>query len=138
MIEVSHQHPRLRFPVKETLAAVRVVLKRESGKKRSISVVFVNDRFIRRINRKYLKHDAVTDVISFPLEGGMGVDGEVYVSLDRAKQQARDGGIPFREEVRRLVVHGTLHLLGYRDSTKREKRRMTEKEEYFLARLRNR
>ena len=135
MIVVAHQHPTLRFSRKETFAAIRAVLRNRGTQKRSISVVFVNNRFMRRINRRFLKHDESTDVIAFPLEDGIGMDGELYINLDRAKNQASGAGIPFREEVLRLLIHGTLHLLGYRDTTKPLKQKMTRKEDYFLARL---
>lgn len=97
--------------------------------------MFVNSRFMRRINRRFLKHDKSTDVIAFPLEDGFGMDGELYINLDRARSQAQGAGVPFREEVLRLLIHGTLHLLGERDTTKPLKEKMTRKEDYFLARL---
>lgn len=135
MIVVAHQHPTLRFSRAETFKAIRAVLRNTGTQKRSISVVFVNNRFIRQINRRFLKHDESTDVIAFPLEDGIGMDGELYINLDRARNQALGAGIPFREEVLRLLIHGTLHLLGERDTTIPLKQKMTRKEDYFLARL---
>ena len=88
---------------------------------------------MRRINRRFLRHDEATDVIAFPLHDGMGIDGEVYVNLDRARSQARTYRIRFGEETRRLLIHGTLHLLGYSDATARGKARMKEREDYYLA-----
>jgi probable rRNA maturation factor len=88
---------------------------------------------MRRINRRFLNHDGVTDVIAFPFHDGMGIDGEVYVNLDRARSQARTYRVRFGEEARRLLIHGTLHLLGYSDATSRGKARMREREDYFLA-----
>ncbi len=95
----------------------------------------MNNRFMRRINRKFLRHNESTDVIAFPLQDGIGLDGELYVNLDRAKDQARGAGVSYREEVLRLLIHGTLHLLGYRDTTKALKMKMTRKEDMFLAQL---
>jgi rRNA maturation RNase YbeY len=102
-----------------------------------VSVVFVGSRFIRRINRRYLQHDYVTDVIAFPLGEGKEtpLEGEIYVNLDRARSQAREYKVPFSEETRRLLIHGTLHLLGYADSTSRKKTIMTQRENLLLARL---
>lgn len=137
MIIVSNNHPTLRFPKRETFRAIENVLLYESVRSFQVSVVFVGSRFIRRINRRFLRHDYITDVIAFPLGEGNGapLEGEIYVNLDCAKTQARDYGVTFTEEVRRLVTHGTLHLLGYADSSPRKKAKMAQREDALLARL---
>ena len=137
MIVVANNHPSLRFPRRETFRAIQSVLEYESVRSFHVSVVYVGSRFIRRINRRYLHHDYVTDVIAFPLGEGKGTppEGEIYVNLDRARSQAREYNIPFIEETRRLLVHGTLHLLGFTDSTRRRKAQMTRREDLLLARL---
>ena len=101
----------------------------------TLSVVFVSSRFIRMINREYLSHDYVTDVVSFPLGAGPGPDGEIYVNLDRAASQARHYKVPVRTETRRLIIHGLLHVLGYDDATQRAKRAMTRRENTYLEQL---
>lgn len=79
-----------------------------------LSVALVDDEDIRRLNREHLGHDRVTDVIAFPLwERGEPVVGDVYVGLEQARRQAAAEGVPFEEELVRLVVHGTLHVLGW-------------------------
>ena len=137
MIDITHNHPSLRFPTRETFRALQCVLQHESVQSIQLSVVFVGSRFIRRVNRTFLHHDYVTDVIAFPLGDGAqsSGEGEIYVNLDRAKSQAREYGVSFAEETRRLLIHGTLHLLGYDDSGAREKARMTRREDLLLARL---
>ncbi|HAL55155.1 MAG TPA: rRNA maturation RNase YbeY [Bacteroidetes bacterium] len=135
MIEVANNHPCIRFPRGDTHRTIYSVLETESASLAALSVVFVGDGYIREINKRFLRHDDVTDVIAFSLEGGLGVDGEVYVNLDRAKKQAKEYGVSFREETRRLLVHGTLHLLGYDDATGRARARMREREDYHLAKL---
>lgn len=137
MIFISNNHPVLRISRRETFRAIRSVLQSESSLSMVISVVFVGSRYIRSINRQFLNHDYITDVIAFPFDDGLGIDGEVYVNLDRAKTQAREYGVAFLEEVRRLLIHGTLHLLGYSDATARTKDRMKKKEDYFLDKLSN-
>ncbi len=138
MIDVGYQHPVRKFPRKETLRAVQSVLRNEHGRRWHVSVVFTNDRAMRRINRAFLDHDVVTDVIAFPLQDAMEVDAEVYVNLDQAARQAKEEGVPMTEEVRRLLIHGTLHLVGYRDSTKIQRLRMRTLEDKYLALLRKR
>lgn len=125
-------HPRLRFSRRETFQTVRNVLRSESAAPRSLSIVFVGSRKIRGINKLFLRHDYVTDVLAFPLQDGLGFDGELYVNLDRARSQAKQYGVGFTEETRRLLIHGTLHLAGYSDGTGREKARMAEREEHYL------
>ena len=135
MVQVINHHSRLRFSRSETQRAVRSVLRRESKHLSSVSVVFVGSRFIRRINRDFLGHDIITDVISFPLQDGLGVDAELYINLERAKSQAREYKVKFKDEVLRLVIHGTLHVLGYDDTTKKAKQRMRRREDFYLTRL---
>ncbi|MGH2567043.1 MAG: rRNA maturation RNase YbeY [Bacteroidota bacterium] len=137
MIEVFNHHPRLRFPKWETQRTIQRVFRKESGKLLSVSVVFVDSRHIRRINRTFLGHDYVTDVISFPLAGGPGHDAELYVNLDRARSQAKEYGVSFTEEVQRLLIHGALHLAGYDDRKKKNKESMRRREDFYLARLMN-
>jgi rRNA maturation RNase YbeY len=97
-----------------------------------VSIVFIDSRYSRRINRRYLNHDSVTDVISFPLETGALLEGEVYVNLDRARVQAREYGVSFSNEVARLVIHGTLHLVGFEDSTEKKALGMKAEEDRHL------
>ena len=133
-IAVAHQHPQRRFSIIETARLVRNVLSGERRSHLAVSVVFVSSRFIRSLNKKFLRHDSVTDVISFPLRGrDKGFDGEVYVNLDRAKTQAKDYGVNVRDEVRRLVIHGALHLVGYEDKTAKGRAAMRLKEERYLS-----
>jgi rRNA maturation RNase YbeY len=135
MIVVTNAHPRYRFSVSETQRTVETVLRGEKKKFSALSVVFVGHSTMRRINRVFLGHDYSTDVISFPLRDGWGVDAELYINLDRAKTQARQYRVPFSHEVRRLLIHGTLHLLGYDDTTTAKRKRMQRQEEFHLTRL---
>lgn len=87
---------------------------------------------MRRLNKKFLQHDYATDVISFPLNDGREVSGEIYVGLDQARRQATKYGVSQKKEIHRLVIHGLLHLLGYGDDTPQKKNIMTLLEDYFL------
>ena len=137
MIFTTNNHPSLRFPKRETLRAIQSVFKNESQQSFRLSVVFVGSRAIRRINCRFLGDDYVTDVIAFPLGGQdePGAQAELYVNLDRAKSQAREYGVTFAEETRRLLIHGTLHLVGYSDASPGQKARMTRQEDFYLSRL---
>jgi probable rRNA maturation factor len=108
------------------LRAVRDLVRRtlagEGCRAREVSVVFVSNPEIRRLNRRFLNHSRYTDVISFPVSAEFL--GEIYVSRDQARLQAAKYGVEFREELLRLVLHGLLHLLGYqhREMPVRERR----------------
>lgn len=134
---ISTRHRMLRFPHGETFRVINCVLRIESKRKLDISVVFVDSRFIKRINKIFLRHNDVTDVIAFPFSDGVGVDAEIYVNLDRARSQAKEYGVSFSEEVRRLLIHGTLHILGYNDETFRKQQAMRLREDHYLRILRN-
>jgi probable rRNA maturation factor len=94
--------------------AVAIVLRREAVPRAEIAVVLVDDEEIARLNFDYLGHDGPTDVISFPLQlDGDPPLGDIYVCVDQARRQADELGVPLAEELLRLTVHGTLHVLGH-------------------------
>ena len=116
------------------------VLKAEKSG-RSVSVFLTDDKEIRKINRRFLKHDYATDVISFWFEAGQltGKEsdhlGDLVVSLETAKRVAKEMGILFREELARYLIHGTLHLLGYDDKRPGDKKVMHRRQEKILDQL---
>jgi probable rRNA maturation factor len=118
----------------ETIRIARRVLRRERRKAAEITIIYINDRSMVRMNAAYLKRRRTTDVLSFPLSDPPGalLEGEVYVNVDRARRQARRYGVTFRNEVARLVIHGMLHLLDYDDKRESEKRQMTRLEDAHL------
>jgi probable rRNA maturation factor len=137
-IDISCDHPHLRFSRKETIRAIKSVLRREQKRFKEISVVYTNNSRIRLINGKHLKHNFVTDVITFELERSPKLETEIYVNLDRARSQAKLFGKSFHDETRRLLIHGLLHSLGYNDKSKREMVLMRREEDAMLEDLRTR
>jgi rRNA maturation RNase YbeY len=134
-VSVVNAHPFRRVPPRRAAVLVRSTLRAERISGAMVTVVMVDSRRIRRINRRYLAHDFVTDVISFPLERRPRLEGEVYVNLDRARSQAREYGVSVWNETVRLVVHGTLHLSGHEDRTRRGAARMRRRQEVLVDRL---
>jgi len=128
MIAISNAQRRVPIPVADVRRAAARLLR---GK--SVSIAFVTDAAIRKINRRFLGHDYATDVISFPL--GSDLLGELVISAPYARAEARRRRISEREELLRYVVHGILHLLGYDDRTPAEKRRMWARQERELRRV---
>ena len=113
---------------------VQKTLLAEKSAVRSLSVLVTGDRRIRRINKQFLKHDYATDVISFGLNEKNTL-GEVVVSVDTARRVSKDLKIPFREELARYLVHGTLHLLGHDDRKKKDFEKMHYRQEKILNSL---
>jgi probable rRNA maturation factor len=128
MIHVTNHQSRVRLP----LARIRRLARAIAGS-RSVSIAFVTDPAIRKINRQFLNHDFATDVLSFPLGGDPW--GELVISADYASREARAREIPVEEELLRYVAHGLLHLLGYDDHDPREKARMWKRQERELRRV---
>jgi probable rRNA maturation factor len=134
-VDVFKENTAYGNPEDETKRIVEYVLSTE-GRDAEIGVVFVNKEKILELNKIFLKHDYVTDVISFPIEEIDGIiEGEVYVCIDQAMRQAEEYGVSLDREVARLVIHGVLHLLGYNDTTTEQKRMMKEKEDLYIDRL---
>lgn len=115
----------------------KAVLRGEGWKgKGNLSIILVDDKKIRELNRRFLQSDRPTDVMAFPLEDeDTGVWGEVYVNGDLAREQASIYGVSFEEELARLIVHGVLHLLGYDDGDENSREEMREREDHYLARV---
>lgn len=98
-----------------------------------IRYVFCSDNYLLDINRQHLNHDYLTDIITFPLSGkNEAIEAEVYISVDRVKDNAKQFNVPFTQEILRVVFHGALHLCGFKDKTKKEQKEMRDKEDYYL------
>ncbi len=134
-VTVFNAHRRYRIRKNLIAKSVRTVLNAEHRRQAAISVVLIDGGYCRRINKTFLGHDRGTDVISFPMESGAVLEGEVYVNLDRARVQAHEYGVPFMNEVTRLVVHGVLHLIGYDDGDAVKKKRMRAREDALVKAL---
>jgi probable rRNA maturation factor len=132
MIRIIHAYAPLHCPTALLTAAAKHVYKREGvSAGQSTTVVLCSDYLIRKLNRKYRRKDKATDVLSFHI-GDDDLLGEVYISLQRAKVQARRYGVSYEDELKRLLIHGLLHLMGY-DHIKRADRLIMEEKEnaYF-------
>lgn len=116
--------------------AESVLAEETAGQKKQpageLSVVLTDNAFIRGLNGRFLGKDRPTDVIAFSLGEEGGVWGEVYVSVERTREQAEEYGVLPEQELARCVIHGVLHLLGYDDGTERDRVRMRRKEEEYL------
>lgn len=98
----------------------------------TLSYIFCSDEYLLSINEMYLKSDYLTDIISFDYTEDKIISGDMLISIDRVKENAKIYKTTFQKELMRVMIHGILHLCGYKDKTEKEKKCMKEKEDYYL------
>ena len=109
-------------------------LHREGFKAEAINYIFCTDEYLLILNQEYLKHDTYTDIITFALSPkGQPLISDIYISIDRVRENAKSFNKAFIHELHRVVFHGVLHLSGYKDKTKSDALRMREMEEKYLG-----
>jgi rRNA maturation RNase YbeY len=105
------------------------IINSEIKKEGEINYIFCNDDYLLEINKQYLKHDTLTDVISFDYSVGNELHGDIFISIERVRENAQDFDVDFQDELKRVMVHGVLHFCGYKDKNKDDKKLMRLKEE---------
>lgn len=142
MAEIVFQGADLKHRLigKKVLQQLLVDLFRKEGRSLdNLSVVFCSDEYLLDMNRRFLQHDYYTDILTFDLsERRHNVIGELYISVDRVRENARGMGVSAKEEMWRVIIHGSLHLCGYKDKLKKQQLLMRQKEERYLRLLRKR
>ena len=96
-----------------------------------VSYIFCSDDYLHQMNVEYLNHDTLTDVITFPYNDNP-IEGDIFISIDRVKDNAQDLNIAFNDELHRVMIHGVLHLCGYTDETDEQESEMRQKEDEYL------
>ena len=110
------------------------LFKKENTKLGHLKYIFCSDAYLLNINRQHLKHDYYTDIITFNLSDDPSVvEGEVYISIDRVRDNARTENTSFKEEVHRVILHGALHLCGYNDKSPADIKKMRNAENKYLG-----
>lgn len=112
---------------------ITTVVESEEKTLGAISFIFCSDDYLLKINQEHLQHDYYTDIITFDYCEGKQTSGDLFISVDRVKENAAELKLPFEDELHRVMVHGVLHLLGYKDKTAKHKTEMTAKENHYLA-----
>jgi len=112
---------------------IRKVISSEKKELGEINYIFCDDDYLYKINLKFLDHDTYTDIISFDNSEGDELNGDIFISTDRVKENAAEYNVDFSEELKRVVVHGILHLCGYPDKTESEAALMRQKEDEKIA-----
>ncbi len=107
----------------------------ENQRLKLLNFIFCSDNYLLSINKQYLNHDTYTDIITFDnSEGKSGILGDIFISIERVRENAKEIRVPEVDELHRVMIHGTLHLLGYGDKGRVAKTLMTEKEDFYLSR----
>ena len=99
-----------------------------------LNFIFCSDEYLHHINLTYLQHDTLTDVITFPYSD-QSIEGDVFISIERVEENAAQFKVSFEQELYRVIIHGTLHLLGFRDKSEEEQKLMRSKEEEYLSQI---
>ena len=107
----------------------------EEYKIEEINYVFCDDAYLHKLNVQFLNHDTLTDIISFDYSIGKIIQGDIFISLERVKDNAKDFEATFEEELHRVIIHGILHYCGYKDKTEEDAKVMREKENHYLQLL---
>ncbi len=98
-----------------------------------LQYIFCNDEYLLKLNVEFLEHDTLTDIISFDYVMGDLISGDIFISIERVKENAKELGIDFKDELDRVLIHGVLHYLGFKDKTDDDKIVMRSKEDYCLS-----
>jgi len=101
----------------------------------NLSFVFMSDKELLKINKQFLNHDTYTDIITFDYTEDKKINGEIMISVERVEENSEKLDTRFDEELRRVMIHGVLHLCGYKDKSKADKKLMREKENAALKKL---
>jgi len=111
---------------------IRSLIQNEKKTFGDISVIFCSDEYLLKINEQYLGHNFYTDVVTFDYVENSVISGDLFISVDRVAENAEEYDNPFIEELYRVIIHGVLHLLGYKDKTEEEQALMRSKEDFYL------
>jgi len=127
----------IEFKVPNTLKTKRwlkEVVEKEGFSLEGINYIFCSDDYLHKMNIEYLDHDYLTDIITFDnSEDESIIEGDIFISIDRVKDNAQSFNVTFEHELRRVLVHGVLHLCGYLDKTEEEEKMMRSKENFYLG-----
>jgi probable rRNA maturation factor len=116
---------------------ITTIVKKEKHELGQVNYIFTSDESLLKINIQYLKHDTYTDIITFNYNAGKKISGDIFISVDRVKENAAKFEADLEEELHRVMIHGILHLCGYKDKTKADAELMRKKENGALRNLKS-
>lgn len=121
----------------KTSTWIQECVEKEGFELGEINYIFCDDDYLHKINLEFLQHDTLTDIISFDYTLGKLVGGDIFISIDRVKDNSKEFNTSFKNELHRVIIHGVLHYMKYKDKTEKEKQVMREKENTCLNILNN-
>ncbi len=116
---------------------IKASIENEGYKAGDINYIFCDDEYLLQINKDYLQHDYYTDVIGFQYSEGKQVSGDIYISVERIGDNAKENQIDFKNELARVVIHGVLHFMNYKDKTDADIKKMRELESQYISNIIN-
>ncbi len=121
------------FPEDSIRKWILAIIHKEKKEAGNLNFIFCSDDFVLAINKQYLEHDTYTDILTFDYSNDFGnISGDIYISVDMVQFNAAKFEISFLEELSRVMAHGVLHIIGYKDKNDEETKVMREKENYYL------
>ncbi len=134
-INFFEEDVKLNLPQKSKYKAwIKNTVSKEGAKIQELNFIFCSDEYLKEVNVTYLQHDYFTDIITFDNSENPGLlEGDIFISTDRIKENSQDFKSTFEEELRRVIIHGVLHLLGFKDKSDAEQQQMRQKENEYLS-----
>ncbi len=125
--------PSFDLPEQQLINWLRLVATDHDYEVEDLSIVLCSDEYLLNLNVQYLEHDTLTDIITFDYNEGKMMIGELYISIERVKENAAIHSCSFNDELNRVLVHGVLHLVGYKDKNEADQVAMRSQEDYYLS-----
>jgi rRNA maturation RNase YbeY len=116
---------------------VQKIIKKHNFELGEINYIFCDDQYLHKLNVEFLQHDTLTDIISFDNCLGKLISGDIFISIERLEEYAKDFKVSFNDELKRVMIHGVLHYMGYKDKTVADQIEMTTEENFAISILKN-
>lgn len=136
MLKIFYKDVKFRLrKTKEIKNWIVQVIRSEEKEPGDLSFIFVNDKYIRKINKEFLAHDYYTDVIAFDYGEGKIIKGEIYIGIETIRRNTKIYRSTLKNEILRVMIHGVLHLIGYNDTNEIEKKEIRRKEDEYIKKF---
>lgn len=135
MIDYSYETDFELFKPESHTEWIQNTLIEEGFEEGDVNYIFCDDAYLHKLNVEFLNHDTLTDIISFDYVMGKLVSGDIFISIERVSENAKDLNIAINDEINRVMIHGILHYCGYKDKSKEDALLMREKENYYMAKF---
>ena len=114
---------------------IKTVITKENKTLGELNYIFCTDEYLLEKNQTFLNHNTYTDIITFDYSEENQISGDIFISIERVKENARKFAVEFETELKRVMIHGVLHLIGYKDKSEDEQKLMREKENFYLEEI---